>query len=91
MFDFHVASPTVQTDAVGRPREIRVAGERLTVTGLESVRDETAAYPLGAGPRRVFIAEASHRRRYRLVYSLRDRRWTVEELATIAPRLAAAA
>ena len=91
MFDFHVASPTVLTDAVGRPREIRVAGERLAVTALESVRDETAAYPVAVGPRRVFITQASDRRRYRLVHSLRDRRWTVEELAAIRPELAVAA
>jgi ABC-type Fe3+-hydroxamate transport system substrate-binding protein len=90
MFNFNVVSPAVLVDAVGRPREIRAAGQRLAVTGLESVRQETAAYPLGVGPRRVFVVEAA-RRRYRLVHLLRDRRWTVEELASVRPDLAAAA
>jgi hypothetical protein len=87
MFNFHAASSVVLVDGTGRPREIRLAGERLTVTDLEAVRDETAAYPLGTGPRRVFVVEAG-RRRYRLVQLLRERRWTVEELA--ANRLARA-
>ncbi|MFO7532878.1 MAG: hypothetical protein R6W93_10485 [Candidatus Limnocylindrales bacterium] len=90
MFNFHVVSPTVLVDGAGRPREIRMAGERLTVTGLEAVREETAAYPLGTGPRRAFIVEAG-RRRYRLVHLLRDRRWTVEELAANRPAWAEAA
>jgi hypothetical protein len=90
MFNFHVVSPAVLVDAAGRPRQIRAAGERLAVTGVHSVRVETAAYPLGAGPRRVFVVEAA-RRRYRLVHLLRDRRWTVEELAAGRTGLAAAA
>jgi hypothetical protein len=87
MFNFPTASSAVLVDGTGRPREIRLAGERLTVTDLEAVRDETAAYPLGTGPRRVFVVEAG-RRRYRLVQLLRERRWTVEELT--ANRLARA-
>lgn len=51
----------------------------MTVTALEAIRDETAAYPIAAGPRTVFIVRAQERR-YRLVHLLRDRRWTVEEL-----------
>jgi hypothetical protein len=90
MFNFHVASSAVLVDGAGRPREIRITGERLTVTGLEAVREETAAYPLGTGPRRVFIVGAG-RRRYRLVHLLRDRRWTVEELAATRPAWAEAA
>lgn len=90
MFNFPVMSPAVFVDAAGRPRQIRAAGERLAVTAVQSVREETAAYPLGAGPRRVFVVEAA-RRRYRLVHLLRDRRWTVEELAADRVGLTAAA
>lgn len=67
----------------GRPREIRDRGERIAVTSLEAVRDETAAYALESGPRRVFIVRARERR-YRLVHLLSEGRWSVEELA--APR-----
>jgi hypothetical protein len=80
MFNLNTTLSAVAVDgATGRPREIRADGERLTVTGLESVRDETAAYPLESGPRTVFVVRASSRR-YRLVHLPRDRRWTVEEL-----------
>ena len=90
MLSFSSLSPAVLVDSAGRPREIRAAGERLPVSSLESVRDETAAYPLGTGPRTVFIVGASGRR-YRLVHLLRDRRWTVEEVAARDGGLPAAA
>jgi hypothetical protein len=86
MFDFTALSPAaiVAVDGhSGRPLEIRAGGERLAVTALEAVRDETAAYPLETGPRTVFVVR-SEQRRYRLVHLVRERRWTVEELA--APR-----
>lgn len=79
---FHlIPSPTsVSVDAAtGRPREIRTDGRRLAVTALESVRDETSAYPLRTGPRMVFVVHAAGRR-YRLTHRLDDRRWTIEEL-----------
>ena len=63
----------------GRPREVRAAGERRAVTDLESVRNETAAYPFETGPRRVFVVRAQERR-YRLVHLVDEERWTVEEL-----------
>jgi hypothetical protein len=63
----------------GRPREIHALGERRTVTALEAIRDETAAYPPQTGPRRVFVVR-SYERRYRLVNLIRDGRWTVEEI-----------
>jgi hypothetical protein len=66
--------------ASGRPREIRAHGERLAVTALDAIRDETAAYPPQTGPRRVFLVR-SHERRYRLVNLLRDGSWTVEEIS----------
>ncbi|MEA2025211.1 MAG: hypothetical protein U9O18_00825, partial [Chloroflexota bacterium] len=73
MFNLSAMTSTVSVDTVGRPREIRADGERLAVTTLESVRDETAAYPAESGPRTVFVVTASDRR-YRLVHLLRTRR-----------------
>lgn len=74
--------PDVTVDGhSGRPREFRINGERLVVTALDAVRDETAAYPLETGPRSVFVVR-SGRHRYRLVHLLRDRRWTIEELVS---------
>jgi len=91
MFNLSAISPTVSVDGLtGRPREIRSGGQRLAVTNLESVRDETAAYPLESGPRTVFVVTASERR-YRLVHLLRDRRWTVEEIGDLHVGLARAA
>jgi hypothetical protein len=80
MFHLNPASPTVVVDgATGRPRLIRLAGDRLAVTHVRSVRDETAAYPATTGPRTVLVVEAAGRR-FRLVHRLRDRRWLVDEL-----------
>lgn len=79
MFNLSASSQGVSTDACGRPRRIRVAGRWRPVLALESVRDETAAYPLGSGPRTVFVVFAAGCR-YRLVHLLRERRWTVEAL-----------
>lgn len=76
--------------ATGRPREIRASGERLTVSALEAVRDETAAYPLESGPRTVFVVQAGGRR-FRLIHLIRDRRWTLETLDLQAPGLSRAA
>lgn len=90
MFSLTTATTSVATDAVGCPREIRAHGLRLPVTALESVRDETAAYPVATGPRTVFVVSAAERR-YRLVHLLRDRRWTIEELAVRRVGLARAA
>lgn len=85
MFDFG----TQRSDVVvavdgrsGRPLEIRADGERLVITALEAVRDETAAYPMGGGPRTVFVVR-SRQRRYRLVHLLGEHRWTVEELPSL--------
>jgi len=79
----HVSQPSAMVavdGASGRPREIRAHGERLAVTALDAIRDETAAYPPQTGPRRVFLVR-SHERRYRLVNLLRDGSWTVEEIS----------
>jgi hypothetical protein len=90
MFNLTATASAVITDAGGRPREIRAGGERLPVSALEAVRDETAAYPLGSGPRTVFVVSAAGRR-FRLVHLRRDRRWTVEQLGAGADGLARAA
>jgi len=91
MFNLIASTPIVSVDgSTGRPREIHTGGERIAVTGLEAVRDETAAYPLESGPRTVFVVRAQERR-YRLVHLLWDGRWTVEELAQPGSELAQAA
>lgn len=91
MFNLTPASQDVSVDGTtGRPREIRAGGIRLPVTALETVRDETAAYPLESGPRTVFVVRARDRR-YRLIHLLRDERWTVEELSPSGSGLAEAA
>jgi hypothetical protein len=90
VFSLIPASTSVSVDtATGRPREIRADGRRLTVTALESVRDETSAYSLQTGPRTVFVVHAAGRR-YRLIHQLDDRRWTIEDLGT-RPLLSTAA
>jgi len=86
MFPFR--APATAGDAAvdapsGRPREVRVGTQRHLVTALEAVRQETAAYPVEAGPRTVFVVR-SQRRRFRLVHLLRDGHWTVEELIPLA-------
>ncbi len=90
MFNLTVSPSRVSVDAAGRPLEIREGGRRLTVTALEAVRDETAAYPVASGPRTVFVVRAAQRR-YRLVHLLRDGHWTVEELGRGERRLSTAA
>lgn len=91
MFHLHADPPSVSIDgATGRPRRIRMDGDRLEVTRVESVRDETAAYPVSTGPRTVFVVWAAGRR-FRLVHTLRDRRWQVQDLATREPETAHAA
>lgn len=77
------AASVVVERRTGRPCQIRDRGERLEVTALETMRDETAAYALETGPRRVFVVSAGGRR-YRLVHLLDAERWSVEQLP--APR-----
>ena len=80
MFNLLPAATSVSVDsATGRPREIRTHGQRMPITALESVRDETSAYPLESGPRTVFVVRAAERR-FRLIHQLDDRRWTIEDL-----------
>lgn len=90
MFSFDTLSTSVSLDGCGRPREVWVGGQRHRVTAIESMRDETAAYPAGAGPRTLFVVRASGRR-YRLVHLLHQREWTVEQVGAVDPRLTVAA
>lgn len=93
MFQIHTASAEIAVavdSSTGRPREIRAHGERIAVTDLEAVRDETAAYPVEWGPRTVFVVRADERR-YRLVHLIRDGRWTIDELDERGSGLASAA
>ena len=62
-----------------RPAAVRVAGRELTVTAVDAVRDETAAYPAERGPRVTFLVESSGGQAT-LVYDPRGRRWFVEAL-----------
>lgn len=90
MFNLIPAATSVSVDtATGRPREIRTDGQRLPITALEYVRDETSAYPLESGPRTVFVVRAAERR-FRLIHQLDDHRWTIEDLGR-RPVLASAA
>ena len=78
-FESLLGTAVVVDGRTGRPREIRAGGQRLAITALEAVRDETSAYPADTGPRTVFVVR-SDARRYRLVHLLGERRWTIEEL-----------
>ena len=90
VFSLIPSSTSVSVEAAtGRPREIRADGQRLAVTALESVRDETSAYSLQTGPRTVFVVHAAGRR-FRLIHHLDDRRWSIEDLGAL-PMLASAA
>jgi len=91
VFDLIPTFTSVSVDGVtGRPRAFRVGGRRLTVTIVESVRDETAAYPLDAGPRTVFVVRSADQR-FRLTHHLDDRRWAIEDLGGHPTSLPAAA
>jgi len=63
----------------GRPREVVLAGPRLPVLELMGVREETAAFPVVAGPRTLFDVETEVAR-LRLAFRHRSRRWTVEAM-----------
>jgi hypothetical protein len=66
----------------GRPREITWGAERLPITGLATVREEAAAYPVITGPRTLFEVETP-RARLALSYQHRSKRWTVTALDEI--------
>ena len=73
------AAAVAMDRATGRPTQIRLGLDAWPVTSIDAVRDETAAYPVGTGPRTVFQV-TSKGRRFRLVHLHQERRWTVEPL-----------
>ena len=63
-----------------RPGTVRVAGRRqLTVTALDAMRDETAAYPADRGPRITYLVETDGGQAS-LVFDGQRRRWFVDAL-----------
>ena len=66
-----------------RPTSIRIGNRQLTVTALDAVRDETAAYPAHRGPRTTYLLETDGGQAS-LVFDARRRRWYVEALDTAA-------
>jgi hypothetical protein len=73
-------SVQVRTDWFsGTPREITWGEDRLPVTRLVAVRDESSAYPAITGPRTVFEVDTPTLR-LALTYQHRSRRWAIEGL-----------
>ncbi|HET7168861.1 MAG TPA: hypothetical protein VFI69_06625 [Candidatus Limnocylindrales bacterium] len=71
---------SVRTDWFsGRPREITWGDERLPITQLSSIREESSAYPVITGPRTLFEVETP-RAKLALTYQHRSKRWTVTGL-----------
>lgn len=68
----------------GRPREVMWGTERLPVTSLTAVRQETSAYAVEVGPRTIFEVETP-RARLALTYGHRTRRWTIDGLDEARP------
>ncbi len=62
-----------------RPSTVLVAGRQLTVTSLDAIRDETAAYPADRGPRITYLVETDGGHAS-LVFDGRRRRWFVDAL-----------
>jgi hypothetical protein len=63
----------------GRPREVTWGDQRLPVTSVAAVRDESSAYPVVVGPRTVFEVDTPLAR-LTLSYRHRTRRWSIEGL-----------
>jgi hypothetical protein len=63
----------------GRPRTVRLGGERIPVTALARVREEAAAYPAETGPRTLFEIETPPAR-LAVAYEHRRRRWVLQGL-----------
>lgn len=62
-----------------RPSTVVVAGRQLTVTSLDAIRDETAAYPADRGPRITYLVETDGGQAS-LIFDGRQRRWFVDAL-----------
>jgi hypothetical protein len=60
----------------GTPQEISWGDQRLPVTRVVAVRDESAAFPLALGPRTVFELQTPFAR-LSLAYRHWSRRWSI--------------
>ena len=74
----------------GAPRTVRAAGDLFDVLEVVRVRDESKAYPMGEGPRTLFVVRTGSAR-LRLAFGHRDRRWSVVGVDPMAETLASAA
>lgn len=74
----------------GRPRSIRLAREAVPVVGVARVRNESAAYPAGSGPRTLFEIQTPSAR-LALTFEHRRRRWLLEGLDPSDPAVTPAA
>ena len=63
----------------GQPRQIRMATETVPVVAVDRVRDESAAYPVGGGPRTLFEVITPDGR-LALSFWHRERSWSVDAL-----------
>lgn len=91
MVEMHPMEVGVACDPFnGRPRTVRIGPDEVRVVAVERIRDESAAYPAGEGPRTVFVVRTL-RARLRLAFRHRDRRWLMEAIDPIEAGLAAAA
>jgi hypothetical protein len=68
---------------LGLPATVRFADRQLTVTSVDTVRDETAAYPVGRGPRITYLVETDAGQAS-LVFDSRARRWFIDALEPAA-------
>lgn len=66
-----------------RPSSIRFGDRQVEVRSLEGVRDETAAWPEGRGPRVTYLLSTTSGQAA-LVFDGRRRRWYVAALDTAA-------
>jgi hypothetical protein len=91
MIDLAPIEVSVRCDPfTGRPRSVRVGPDEVPVRAVERVRDESAAYPSGAGPRTLFVV-LTPAARLRLAYGHRDRRWLMIGVDPLSGGLARAA
>ncbi len=74
----------------GRPRSVRLARDTVPILGVARVRNESAAYPAGSGPRTLFEIETPDAR-LALTFEHRGRRWLLEGLDPSARVIAPAA
>jgi hypothetical protein len=68
--------------STNRPGEVRWGRDHHRVVGLESVRDERAAYPADRGPRLTFVVRIDDGGRASVAYD--GRRWTLEAIEQAA-------